>query len=138
MYKGVQLEFFITREIMVSQLISMVNWNIRQNVTLNKIKSLKKIHMTLTKINTSNHDIFLFECLKHFLLYNSNRNYSEVCYDWTNWIHLSLKEDSLFVLFCTDEIHWTGMLEITFLVSLERSRGGGVHELGFMTFGLAM
>jgi hypothetical protein len=90
----------MTGEILVSQLISMVNWNIRQNVTVNKIKSLNKIHMTLAKINTSDHDIFLFECLKHSLLYNSNRNYSEVCYNWTNWIHLSMKEGSLFVLFC--------------------------------------
>jgi hypothetical protein len=29
------------------------------------------------------------------------------------------------------------MLEITFLVSLESSQGGGVHCLGFMAFGLA-
>jgi hypothetical protein len=39
----------------------------------------------------------------------------------------------LFVLFCTDEIHQIGMLQIMFLVSLECSRGeGGVHRLGFM------
>jgi hypothetical protein len=31
-----------------------------------------------------------------------------------------------------------GMIQITFLVSLENSRGGGVHRLGFMAFGLAM
>jgi hypothetical protein len=30
------------------------------------------------------------------------------------------------------------MIQITFLVSLESSRGGGVHRLGFMAFGLAM
>jgi len=29
------------------------------------------------------------------------------------------------------------MLQITFLVSLESSQGGGVHGLGFMAFGLA-
>jgi hypothetical protein len=51
MYKGVQLEFFMAREIMVSQLISMVNWNIGQNVTVNKIKSLNKIHITSTMIS---------------------------------------------------------------------------------------
>jgi hypothetical protein len=48
---------------------------------------------------------------------------------------------SLFVLFCfvcTYEIHQTGKLQITFLVSLESSRGGGVHRLGFMAFGLAV
>ncbi len=36
-----------------------------------------------------------------------------------------MKQGSLFcfVLFCTDEIHRTGMLQIAFLVSLESSRG---------------
>ncbi len=45
-----------------------------------------------------------------------------------------MKEGSLFVLFCTYEIHRTyGMLKIAFLVSLESSGGGGgVHLLGFM------
>ncbi len=52
--------------------------------------------------------------------------------------HLFMKEGSLFVLFCTDEIHQTGMLQIIFLVSLESSGGVGVHQLGFMVFGLAM
>jgi len=130
-YKGIQLEFFITREITVSQLISMVNWNIGQNITMNKIKSLNKI-------NTSDHDIFLFECLKHSLTYNLNRNYSQVCYDSTNWIHLSMKEGSSFVLFYIDEIHWTGMLQITFLVNWESSPRGGVQGLGFMVFGLVV
>ncbi len=51
-----------------------------------------------------------------------------------------MKEGSLFVLllFCTDEIHRTGMLQIVFLVSLESSQGGGVHWLGFIAFGLAV
>jgi hypothetical protein len=44
----------------------------------------------------------------------------------------------LFVLFCTYEIHQTGMLQIKFLVSLESSPGGGVHGLGSMVFGLAV
>jgi hypothetical protein len=57
--------------------------------------------------------------------------------------HLSMKQGSLFVLFCTYKIHRTGMLQITFLVSLESSRGGGgggggVHLLGFMAFGLVV
>jgi hypothetical protein len=52
--------------------------------------------------------------------------------------HLSMKEGCLFCFVCTDEIHQTGMLQITFLVSLESSRGGGVHGLGFMAFGLAV
>jgi hypothetical protein len=30
------------------------------------------------------------------------------------------------------------MLQIVFLVSLQSSRQGGVHGLGFMTFGLAV
>jgi hypothetical protein len=30
------------------------------------------------------------------------------------------------------------MLQIMFLVSLESSQGGGVHQLGFMAFGLAV
>jgi len=46
--------------------------------------------------------------------------------------HPSMKEGSLFVLFCPHEIHRTGMLQIAFLVSLESSGGGGVHLLGFM------
>jgi hypothetical protein len=57
------------------------------------------------------------------------------------YIILSMKEGSLFcfVLFCSYEIHQTGMLQIVFLVSLESSgRGGGVHGLGTMTFGLAV
>jgi hypothetical protein len=52
-------------------------------------------------------------------------------------MYLSMKEGSLFVLFCTYEIHWTRMLQIAFLVSLESSQQGGVHQLGFMSFGLA-
>jgi hypothetical protein len=35
--------------------------------------------------------------------------------------YLSMKEGSLFVLFCIYEIHQTGMLQIVFLVSLESS-----------------
>ncbi len=46
-----------------------------------------------------------------------------------------MKEGSLFVLFCTNEIHQTGMLQIVFLVSLESSGRGGVHGLGSMAFG---
>jgi hypothetical protein len=46
--------------------------------------------------------------------------------------NLSMKQGSLFVLFCTDEIHGTGMLQIAFLVSLESSEGEGVHWLGSM------
>jgi hypothetical protein len=49
-----------------------------------------------------------------------------------------MKEGSLFLLFCTYEIHPTGMLQITFLVSLESSQGGGVHGLGSMAFGHAV
>jgi len=48
--------------------------------------------------------------------------------------YLSMKEVSLF---CSYEIHRTGMLQITLLVSLESSQQGGVHVLGSMTFGLA-
>jgi hypothetical protein len=44
----------------------------------------------------------------------------------------------LFCFVCTYEIHWTRILQIAFLVSLENSWGGGVHRLGFMVFGLAM
>jgi hypothetical protein len=42
--------------------------------------------------------------------------------------YLSMKEGCLFV--CTYEIHWTGMLQIMFLASLESSWRGGVHRLG--------
>jgi hypothetical protein len=48
---------------------------------------------------------------------------------------LSMKEGSLF---CSYEIHRTGMLQIMFLMSLERSQQGGVHGLGSMAFGLAV
>jgi hypothetical protein len=47
-----------------------------------------------------------------------------------------MKEGCLFVLFCTDEIHRTRMLQITFLLSFEKLSGGGVHQLGSMTVGL--
>jgi hypothetical protein len=42
------------------------------------------------------------------------------------------------VCFCSYEIHWTRMLQIVFLVSLESSWQGGVHGIGSMTFGLAV
>ncbi len=35
--------------------------------------------------------------------------------------HVYMKEGILFVLFCSYEIHQTGMLQIAFLVSLESS-----------------
>jgi hypothetical protein len=44
--------------------------------------------------------------------------------------NLSMKEGSLFVLFCfvcTYEIHQIMMFQITFLVSLESYRGRGVY-----------
>ncbi len=57
----------------------------------------------------------------------------------TGHTSLSMKEGSLFDLFCTYEIHRTGMRQIVFLVSLECSQQEeGVHGLGSMTFGLAV
>jgi hypothetical protein len=43
--------------------------------------------------------------------------------------NLSMKEGSLFcfVLFCRNEIHQTGMLQIMFMVSLESSQSEAVH-----------
>ncbi len=38
--------------------------------------------------------------------------------------HLSMKEGRLFCFVCSYEIHWTGMLQIVFLVSLESSSRG--------------
>jgi len=52
--------------------------------------------------------------------------------------NLSMKQGCLFVLFCAYEIHQTRMLQIAFLVSLESSWGGGVHQLGSMTFGFTV
>jgi hypothetical protein len=49
-----------------------------------------------------------------------------------------MKESGLFVLFCTYEMHPTGMLHITFLVSSKSSQGGGVHPFGSMMFGCAV
>jgi hypothetical protein len=46
-----------------------------------------------------------------------------------------MKEGSLF---CSYEIHFTGMLQMVLLVSLESSRRGGVHGHGSMALGLAM
>ncbi len=43
-----------------------------------------------------------------------------------------------FVLFCSYEIHWTRMLQIMFLVSLESSWWGGLHGLHSIMFGLAV
>jgi hypothetical protein len=45
---------------------------------------------------------------------------------------------SLFCFVCTYEIHQTRLLHIAFFISLESSQGGGVHQLGSMTFGLAV
>jgi hypothetical protein len=47
----------------------------------------------------------------------------------------NMKEGSLF---CTYEIHQTGMLQIVFLVSLGSSWQGGVHGLGSVMFQLAV
>jgi hypothetical protein len=40
-----------------------------------------------------------------------------------------MKQGSLFVLFCTNEINRTGMLQTVFLVSLESSQIEGLHRL---------
>jgi hypothetical protein len=73
--------------------------------------------------------------------YNYLFSKNEFIFKFLNYIyfhHLSMKEGSLFcfVLFCTDEIHGSRMLQIAFLVSLESSRGGGVHWLRFRGLGL--
>jgi len=47
-------------------------------------------------------------------------------------IYLWSKVVCLSCFVCTNEIHPTKMLQITFLVSLESSWGGGVHHLGFI------
>jgi hypothetical protein len=46
-----------------------------------------------------------------------------------------MKED---VLFCSYEIHCTEMFQIVYLMSLESFRGGWVHGLDSMTFGLGV
>jgi hypothetical protein len=53
-------------------------------------------------------------------------------------IFTSIYEGSCFVLFCSYEIHQTGMFQIMFLVSLESSQQGWVHGLGSMMFGLVV
>ncbi len=52
-------------------------------------------------------------------------------------LDLSMKEGSLF-LFCSYEIHRTGILQIVFFVSLESSRQGWAYGLGSMMFWLAV
>ncbi len=51
-------------------------------------------------------------------------------------VYLFMKEGSLdcFVLYCSYEIHWTRMLQIVFLASLQTSWQGGVHGLGSIAF----
>jgi len=46
-------------------------------------------------------------------------------------ISLWRKVVCLFCFVCTNEIHWTRMLQIVFLVSLESSQRGGVHGAWF-------
>ncbi len=69
-----------------------------------------------------------------------SRNPSSVDLITTKQKQTTIYEGRCFVLlcFCTYEIHRAGMLQIVFLVSLESSWGEGVHQLGFMTFGLAV
>jgi hypothetical protein len=50
----------------------------------------------------------------------------------------SIYEGRKFVLFCRYEIHYTGMLQILFLVSLESSQQRGAHGLRSTTFGLVV
>jgi len=63
-------------------------------------------------------------------------------FEWTNIhqrvIYLWRKVVCLFCFVCTHEIHQTGMLQITFLVSLESSQRGWVPQLGSMTIGLVV
>jgi hypothetical protein len=73
----------------------------------------------------------MFSIASHFYLIPFAQSWIFMCY-------LSMKECSLFVLFCTYEIHRTRMLQIMFLVSFESSGGGRVHQLGFMVFGLTV
>ncbi len=49
-----------------------------------------------------------------------------------------MNEGSLFCFVCIYEIHQTRMFQIAFLISLESSKGGGVHWFGFMVFRLAV
>ncbi len=64
---------------------------------------------------------------------------------WMNYIHDDVKHNlsmrkvvCLFCFVCTYEICQTGVLYITFLVSLESSWRERVHGLGSMTFGLVV
>jgi hypothetical protein len=117
---------------MVSQLISMVNWNIGQNVTVNNIKSLKKIHMTSTMIS-------FYLNVWNILSYNFSKNYSQVCYDWINWIHLSMKEGSLFLSFCneSDPRNWDASDRILGQFrKLSKRRGASAGFHGVWTCGV--
>jgi hypothetical protein len=91
---------------------------------VSEIAKAIKDHFSSSNLHSSNYGKWRKQLKGHFLhlfLHSSN--------------HLSMKEGSLF---CSSEIHRTGMLQIVFLVSLESSRQGGVHGLGSMTFGLAV
>ncbi len=62
----------------------------------------------------------------------------EVCHTLALPSIYEAKQGSLFVLFCSYEIHQTRMLEIVSLVSLESFWQRGVHWAWFLQFGLAL
>jgi hypothetical protein len=78
--------------------------------------------------------ISLFSSRLYSLYSKSNVSISFLGIWFCRSINLSMKEGSLF---CSYEIHWTRMLQIMFMVSLESSWQEGVHG-GSMKFGLAV
>jgi hypothetical protein len=64
--------------------------------------------------------IFIIE--DFFSFHDVETHYINFKYLLQNYKHLSMKKGSSFILFCfvyIYEIHWTGLLQIAFLVSLE-------------------
>ncbi len=91
---------------------------------LNPKSKAFKIGGTKCKLSLEEPPNKLWECRKQVIFKGKNHT-TWVIYVWSKVV-------CLFCFDCPYEIHWTGMLQITFLVSLESSRRGGVHWLGFM------
>jgi hypothetical protein len=91
--------------------------------------------MELTSLSVDNvNELHFFPHWGIRMLFNFERTFG----GWGESIYPWRKKVVCFVLFCSYEIHWTGMLQIVFLVSLESSWRGGVHGLSSITFGLVV
>ncbi len=99
----------------------------------------RKAHSEESTLNVSwLWHIFLVE--DFFSFHDVETCYINFKYLLQNYKHLSMKKVvCLFCFVCTYEIHRTGLLHwVAADCTLGLSWGGGVHQLGFMVFGLAV